>query len=303
MSKDAAFFCGIYGPAKSGKTSATIKMVVGDGIALGGSNDLIVAQTFLGVTDDKLRFARVWGLSGDKGMIKGLKSAIKAKPFGILIDDLSVRVEEELKGQSGNTMWKNLSKNMIELRDMAREATDAGINVFWTAHEQPQRVSSGKRVRGGPKFPGQMPETFSGLVDIIGRATFNEDSPLWKYSITFGPQKDWISGDRKAVFPEISPMNLAEGYRYAGIDVPRPKSLTWMEAIVQGLSDAILAAGYDNWQEVIRKAAPKLMKYPKPHVQWLIADALDRAYYKHMNSADMFLQNILDSGEESGDIL
>ena len=131
-------------------------------------------------------------------------------------------------------------------------------------------------------MPGQLPEQFSGMVDVIGRAMYNPDSTPWQYQLMFGPQPDYISGDRLCVFPPTAPMNLAEGLRHAGYAIPRPKVVSWIEPVVVKLSAMIRDHGLDRWRDILVPASEKLRaQYPVAHIRWALQDSLHRAVIQH----------------------
>ena len=164
------------------------------------------------------------------------------------------------------------------MRDAARTAMAKGTHVIFNCHETPPKTSSGKYVRGGPKLPGQLPEQFSAFADVVARAQFDSTAAPWKYVLRTGPDAEFVSGDRLAVFPDPAPMNLAEALRCAGYDFPRPKGLEWQEKIVDQLSKKLLDGSLLEWRQVLKPAAEKLRsKYPLPHIRWAMQDSLHRA--------------------------
>ena len=273
-------FVALYGPSKAGKTVASAA-AASTGIFIGPRHGLLSASTFLGLPDLDIRPARTVAWVTDE-----IEKAIAKSPPAIVVDDFTLLVDatinqyEKTKGKGA--MWSALRNDVLQNRDAARAATEEGIIVIYNCHEQPPRTSSGKYVRGGPAMPGQLPEQFSGMVDVIGRTIFSPDSTPWKYQLMFGPQPDYISGDRLCVFPPISPMNLAEGSRHAGYDIPRPELVSWIEPAVVKLSAMILEQGVDRWRDVLVPAADKLKaQYPVAHVRWALQDSLHRAVIRH----------------------
>lgn len=210
----------------------------------------------------------------------------KKSPPSIVIDDFSLMVEttinayESTKGRAG--MWSALTRDVLACRDAARAATAGGIIVIFNCHEQPPRQSSGKFVRGGPSLPGQLPEKFSGMVDVIGRAMYEPTAAPWKYQLCFRPQPDYMSGDRLSVFPGMAPMNIAEGLRAAGYLIPYPKGLEWIGDVAQKVSDKILEEGIEEWPKVLQKVSTQLKdKKRLEHLRWALQDGLHRAILQH----------------------
>ena len=272
-----------YGPSKAGKTVASAAAAP-NGVFIGKDSGLLSARKFLGIEKLNTRSASL--VPDATAQIKELLNKAKRPLPSVVIDDFSLMVEatineyESSKGRSG--MWSALTRDVLEIRDQARNLTDLGSIVIFNCHEQPPRTSSGRVIRGGPSLPGQLPEKFSGMVDVIGRTIFSPDSTPWKYQLMFGPQPDYISGDRLCVFPPISPMNLAEGLRHAGYDIPRPELVSWIEPAVVKLSAMILEQGVDRWRDVLVPAADKLKaQYPVAHVRWALQDSLHRAVIRH----------------------
>ena len=279
------FIC-LYGPSKAGKTVASAAAGA-TGVFIGAPSGLMSAQRFLGISDLNILPARTVPEA-----IAHIETVVKKGGVpSIVIDDFSLMVEatineyEGTKGRAG--MWSALTKDVLSARDAARAATAQGTVVIFNCHEQPPRTSSGKFVRGGPSLPGQLPEKFSGMVDVIGRAMFEPTAAPWKYQLCFEPQADYVSGDRLSVFPGRAPMNVAEGLRAAGYVVPYPKGLDWIDGVAEKLSKKILEVGIENWSDVLREAAEKLRgKRELPHIRWALQDGLHRATIEHYKEVD-----------------
>lgn len=278
------FIC-LYGPSKAGKTVASAAAGAG-GAFIGDPAGLMSAQRFLGIRDLNILPAKTVPEA-----VSQIEKSIKKKASSIIIDDFSLIVEstineyESSKGRAG--MWSALTRDVLAARDAARAATAQGTIVIFNCHEQPPRTSSGKFIRGGPSLPGQLPEKFSGMVDVIGRAMFEPTAAPWKYQLCFEPQADYVSGDRLSVFPGKAPMNIAEGLRAAGYKIPYPKGLEWIDKVAQNVSDKILEAGIENWPEVLKGVSDKLLgKREIPHIRWALQDGLHRATLKHYETVD-----------------
>ena len=279
------FIC-LYGPSKAGKTVASAAAGA-TGVFIGAPSGLMSAQRFLGIEDLNILPARTVPEA-----IAHIEAVVKKGGVpSIVIDDFSLMVEatineyEGTKGRAG--MWSALTKDVLGARDAARAATSQGTVVIFNCHEQPPRTSSGKFVRGGPSLPGQLPEKFSGMVDVIGRAMFEPTAAPWKYQLCLEPQADYVSGDRLSVFPGRAPMNIAEGLRAAGYVIPYPKGLEWIDKVAQGVSEKILEAGIDKWPEVLKAAADKLQGTKElPHIRWALQDGLHRATIVHYQKVD-----------------
>jgi len=266
-----------YGPSKVGKTVCTgAAGACGLFIARGGG--LLSIQHFLG-----LKKLNVKSAATVEEAAKIVESAAGKQPT-IVIDDFSLLVEETIlqleKKHSFGEMWRALRRQVLHMRDTARAATEKGTHVFFNCHESPPRTSSGKFVRGGPALPGQLPEQFSAFMDVVARVVFEETAAPWKFVLNTVSDSQSIGGDRLAIFPPQSPMNLAEALRAAGYDLPRPKELAWQEKVVEGLSTKIQESGLEKWKEVLKPASAQLGgKYPPAHVRWAIEDSLHRAIF------------------------
>ena len=272
------FIC-LYGPSKAGKTVASAAAGA-TGAFIGSPSGLLSARKFLGIETLNVLPAQL--VPEATAAIRSLVNG-KSQP-SIVIDDFSLMVEstineyESSKGRAG--MWSALTRDVLEIRDAARDATERGTIVIFNCHEQPPRTSSGKAIRGGPALPGQLPEKFSGMVDVIARVVYEPTAAPWKYQLCFEPQGDYVCGDRLGVFPGRAPMNIAEGLRHAGYLVPYPKGLEWIPNVVDKLSQKILEQGIASWPEVLQPAFEKLKEeggYRPAYIRWALQDALHRA--------------------------
>ena len=296
MPEQTGIFAVIYGPSKSGKSTAT-GAVGACGLFVAQGGGLLPLKNFLGLEGVEVLTANT---------VKGAADIVRkegGKHPTIVIDDFSLLVEQTVIGLENTCgfgeMWRNLRGQVLDMREAARTATDKGTHVIFNCHETPPKTSSGKFVRGGPKMPGQLPEQFSAFADVVARVEFDETAAPWKYVLRTSPQSQYISGDRLDIFPDASPMNLAEAFRCAGYDLPRPKDLGWQEKVVAQLSAKILEDGVENWRDVLRSAAEKLQgKYPLPHIRWALQDSLHRAVI--LNSKQNLLEGFF-SDETSDD--
>lgn len=258
----------IYGPNKAGKSLAAL-LVCARGLVVTEGDAPDAARTLFGV--DGWQQATANAVSDMTALVNKHAGKVPA----VLCDDLSIVTQRTFRDGD----WGRLDDEFLALDSAVMKANDQGTHVIFTCHEQPPRMSSGKYVRGGPALPGQLPERFTARSSIVFRVCYDETAEPWRYVFKTGPQPDYISGTRVAgIWPDPSPMNLAEGLRLAGYEIPRPTGLEWMEPVVGKLADAILKAGLDRWREVVEKAAGQLSaKYPIPHLRLLFQDALHRA--------------------------
>jgi hypothetical protein len=144
-------------------------------------------------------------------------------------------------------------------------------------------------VRGGPALPGQLPEKFSGMVDVIGRAMFTSP-PLLRGNTSFAFALNlttFLEIDRLSVFPGMAPMNIAEGLRAGGYIIAYPPGLEWIGDVAQKVSERILEEGISNWSVVLQDVAQKLKgKRALPHIRWAIQDGLHRATIHHYETVE-----------------
>ena len=293
MTKQAGAFIVVYGPSKAGKTTAC-GAAAAAGLFIAQAGALTPVRRFLGV--DKINERRAKTV---QDAVAILESEGKKHPV-ICVDDFSVLVAQTVRDleakYSFGDMWQRLRTQVLGMRDIARELTESGIHVIFNAHERPQRTSSGRYIRGGPELPGQLPELFSAFADVVARAVYDETAAPWKYVFHTGPNGQWISGDRLSVFPDESPMNLAEGLREAGFPCPRPKGLQWQEKVVEAGAEAVLSAGLEDWRTPLREIVDKINgAKPAAHIRWALQDALHRAI---LRSAQQDLVEDFFAGED-----
>ena len=252
----AGIFAVFYGPSKTGKSTAT-GAAGACGLFIAQPGGLLPLKNFLGL--DNIEFM----CPGDVAGAAELVAASAGKYPTIVVDDFSLLVEQtvqklETKHSFGD-MWRALRHQVLTMREAARSATASGTHVIFNCH-------------------GQLPEQFAAFADIVARVAFEETAAPWKYVIRTGPSHEYVSGDRLDVLPDPSPMNLAEGLRAAGYEIPRPKVVSWHEGCVEQLSNKILDSGIEGWRDVLKPASTKLLEKHSPaHVRWALQDALHRA--------------------------
>jgi hypothetical protein len=278
MSTKKGLFICVYGRAKAGKTVCAAAAASG-GIAIALPGALLSVTALMGF-EYKTREVRVADITD---AVAALRLHAGKTPT-ILVDDLTLLMEAyRRKLEKANTtfgeLWRMVCGAVIDLRDAARLATEKGTTVIVTAHEVPPKLSSGKPVLGGPGLPGQLPEQFAGMLDIVMRAVFNESSAPFQFELRTGAQSDYITGDRLNVFPDPSPMNLAEGLRAAGYDVPYPPGMEWLGSAVEPAASFIQKKGMENWRDSLKTVMTKLNdgKRDRRHIYWIGQDALHRA--------------------------
>lgn len=270
-----ASFSAIYSPPKFGKTSDII-YAFPDALFIAAPGALNPAVSVVGI--EQLR------LVIDAETIQDVTSLLiryGKKVRAIVVDDFSVIADETIrrseKKKNGWKFWANMRNLLLDLRGAAR---DAGCHIVFNCHERPAGTAkNGMTRRGGPKLPGQMPEDFPALADLVLRARYDPSRIGWPYAYSAGPDPDWIVGDRYDVVKNAAPMNLGEILRAAGYDIPRPKGLEWIEPGVEGLSAVLAPLGVVEERATVKAAAERLSTAQKDprHIAWLLRDAVDRA--------------------------
>lgn len=269
----SAPFVTLYAPSKVGKTTAA-GAAAAAGLSIAAPGAMTPVRTFLGVPDAAEARANTI-----PDVIAVLKNQGPKYPV-IYIDDWSILVDRSFKGN-----WNVLGEEIMACADATRTLTEKGITVIYTCHEQPARESSGKRVRGGPALPGQYPEKFSALADVVLRGVAEPTAAPWPFVMWSFSRPDWIAGDRLSIFPDQCPLNLAEGLRESGHNIPRPKGLEWMETLCEKLTVALMD-DMENWRPILRSAMEKLHGKQSPqHLRWAASDALHRAIIRRARAS------------------
>lgn len=267
--KDGIFMV-LYGPSKTGKTTCT-GAASASGLLIAQPGALLPLRSFLGLEQIEERRAETLGMAITYLKKEGAKYPVVA------IDDFSVLVERSFGGN-----WKRLTDDVYAIRDIARELTQKGTTIIFNCHEQPERTSSGKYIRGGPSLPGQMPEKFSALADVVLRSVYDDTAAPWPFVLHTRARANYIAGDRLTIFPDGGPMNIAEGLREAGYDLPRAKGLQWQEKLVETTANKILSNGIENWRASLKEIIARIgTKKAKPHLRWALQDGLHRAVLRN----------------------
>lgn len=280
---------GIYGRAKLGKSTQLSELCAGSGAMaiVASSSALLPAKTFLELPGLNTREAA--SISEVRKLVK--EHGPKCKIMGI--DDLTVIVK-----RSGKE-WKVLNRDIIGLiyEDCIPIRDKYGTCFVITLHEQEERISSGKRIRGGPELPGQAPEEFSGYLDVILRAVSDETMELWPFVYHSISRPKWIAGDRLSVFPDQCPMNICEGLRLYGMNIARAPGLEWQDHMTHKLYEMLIAEpdNITNWRDIVKPIVLTAIsknpeRYKLGQVKWAVRDALHRAIYQKAKSIDKWLE-------------
>lgn len=266
----------VYGPPKVGGTVLGAAVALGaDGLIIGAAQDLEPIHSFLGVETFNAEY-----LTEKNSTVADLTKLINryaGKKKHIYIDDASYCADRSFAGQK----WKAIEAEMTALAIACREAAQADTSIIIRFHEQPARISSGKPVRGGPRLPGQEPERFCGKFSIVFRIEHEPTAKPWPFVLRTRADKDWIAGDRYTIFPNNSPLNIAEGLRVSGREVSYPAGLGWIGKFVANVAPQV-EVDIENWKKILREAAAKIPKAVNPrHAQWAISDTLHHAQFEH----------------------
>lgn len=268
-----------YGRAKVGKTLALVKAFP-HGVFVAPKGALTCAKYL----DWEPKVIEVPSSKGFKYITNLVKRASTKFP-AVVVDDLSLIADTELQQcrdmAPGFAAFDLFNKRLYELRDAAR---DAECHVFFVCHEQPPREVKkdqyNRYIPGAPLIPGwQAPEKLPAMVDFCARVVHNDSGPGWPFMYATGPDQNYIQGDRLAVLPSQFPLNLREAMLGAGLDVPRPESLAWMDEYVEAIAQDLLEERGEqkpNYRRVMTAATGALEHKSPHHVRWVLNDAMDR---------------------------
>jgi len=265
-----------YGPAKTGKTLATVRAFP-DGLFIAPRGALACASW--------LDWQPECIVAKDINQITQLIQNNKKYP-AIIVDDFSIIADAEIaqlkRSHKGWSAFDVFNERVYELRDAAR---NANCHVLLTMHEQaPKEVkhAGGNRyIPGAPLIPGwQLPEKLPALADFVARVVHDDSFIGWPYVYQVGPDEHYITGDRLSICPDKFPLNLREILLAAGYHVPRPKQLDWMDKTVDRIAQLLhkeIQKEEPNYKPILTQVATKLTDYNPRHIRWAMADAFDRA--------------------------
>ena len=231
-----------------------------------------------------------------------LIEAIQGKVSVVVFDDFSFLAEqtfqylEKDRGLSGFKLWGELRDATLEFRNKSRYC---GITVVLNCWIQPPKTNAqGKKIRGGPKLSGNLPEAVPAMCDVVLQAAYEAQRRPWGAVYRCVPEGAYTMKDRfnVATLCDPAPMNLGELMRAAGYDLPRhpdlPHQEEQVEAIAQKLTgdpDEDAALVNTIYAELLRNNVPVLF------ARWTLRDALDRAVIRrsmaHANS--MFIDTTI----------
>ena len=272
----------VYGPQGSGKTLGALRAFpTGVFVATPGA---LTTQQWLGIEVKSLEA---------KGVIEATKivrAAAKKQFPAVVFDDFNLQIDYEIRRirgiKTGWAQWNELADLIMDFRDACLECPSL---IFLTMHERPPVIKEKKgsmvTVPGQPLVPGydltnKFPSYFSYLAHVVP-----SDEAGWPFLLNTMASVDWLAKDRTAIgLPGKVPMNFGEALRVAGMDLPRPVGMEWMEDAVEKIAcEALPVLKSKEELRVFLKASAKDLSKKvdnNRHVRWTIADALDRAYLK-----------------------
>ena len=213
----------------------------------------------------------------------------------VVIDDFSFLAEQTFsvleKKHKGFQLWGALRDATLDFRDKARHS---GIHVVLTAWEAGPRVSAnGKKIRGGPKLSGDLPEQLPAMCDVVLRAVHEPTRKPWPVVYRCGTDPGYSMKDRYNVASVVdpAPLNLGEILRAAGVNLTRidegENGVMYqiangvsMEDLVQKISEQLSgdpmqdAAAVKEMYSTYRGHFPNL---PTSFLYWVFRDATDRS--------------------------
>ena len=214
--------------------------------------------------------------------MSSLPSCVVIDDFSLMVESMVGEVEADRRFQ-GWKLWEEVNRRVRGLRNLTRELTGEGTHVVFTCHEKPQRETSGGIVRGGPSLPGQLPERFTAMADVVGRVVYHSDSLVWPYQMITHPQAKYITGDRLSVFPSPGPLNLAESLRASGYEIPWPED--WMGKVAQEMCATLSKAAPEDFTKVWEMMVKKNEKKDHRLLRWALQDG------SHRRIIDVTLKN------------
>ena len=245
----------LYGPSKHGKTSC-VCYAFPEALFVAAAGALDPARSVVGFGP---AYPSIQSCEDVVIVPQLIDEAAAAGIKVMVIDDLSVLAQATVSrletgewinpktGKKGAVfsnwkLWGKISELFLAVRTAARRSR---MHVFFTCHERISKNVSGTFVRGGPDLPGQLPEKFPAIADVVARTKYDptRQGP-WPYVMSCGPDPQWILGDREDLVGAASPLNLRELLIAAGHDLPRPKELHWMDAAVEMVSEVFTTEAY-----------------------------------------------------------
>ena len=270
----------IFGPPGVGKTTDILKAVGVRAIIAAAEGALkpvdrelgfkgfieVQARTIRNATE-QLRAARkvIAGMPKDK------------RPLWYVTDEFTYMSDRSMaeheRKLTGYKVWGALREDALEFRDEAREC---GLGVIVNAWDMSfQSKENGKKIRGGPRLAGDMPDYFPGITDANFRAQFNESIRPWGAEyVTVGSNTDGMKTRIEA--PNPAPMNLGVILREAG-ELFSPYPIPWLEDAVPKITEFLLTLPPEALMQGCEEAYSYLMQQDKDprHVRWAISDARD----------------------------
>lgn len=283
----------VVGKVKSGKTVDAIysfpkAVFVAAPGALKGSEAVVGYEI---PANRQIDLEQIGDVTAALPKIAKVSSVVVVDDFTIIAQRTITRLEKRLKGWD---VWDAARDLLLDLRTAARRA---GVHVWFTCHEKSPRMGKNGLVLGGPDLPGQMPEGFPAVADIVARVKWEPTRVgPWPYIYSCGPDPEWALGDRHDLIGQASPMNARELLLAAGYDpatLPRAAGMEWAEGAVEKLASMIAGQPEAEQRTIMINAGRKLVAAGKPamHARWVLRDAADRAVIRGRKAGT----NLIDS--------
>lgn len=247
--------------------------------------------------------SRLHPASSLKDAIPIAKKVLEAG-FDLVIDDFSPMVEYSVDAYRNGTdghaqkrdyaIYQSVGSDILHLRKLA-EPTKRHVAVNAHLGQPHTNQLNGQFIRGGPRMPGQTPELWNTVFDVILQLVPDSDRG-WghPYSYKCLPKAfDYVYKDRHAIADtlEISPPNLRELLFAAGYQLPYPAGLDWLGTAVANISkhwlslassQALNLAGLNDvavagpLMAQMRMALASKYTTNVLHQNWALRDAHDR---------------------------
>ena len=272
----------IVGGSGTGKTACLAHMLSHKGLAITPMPQACkVMNTVYGVMPKRVV---VTDLLEDA--VKVIQKVKSSEVDCLLLDDAHYMIENY--ATRGDNFWDRMSKSLMTIGKLGSQLADKGVKVFVTVNEQPPRVSSGKRVRGGPLFPGQMPEKFCGLFHAVARMAPGDDAETtsgWRYWLDFGSDPEYIGKNRDlALSIKRYPPFVPEILRFGGVTIDLPL-YGKHEKTIDKLAGLVLEEYAEDQEEVCsitREAFVGLAKKTNPReARGIVMAGLTRGALRH----------------------
>jgi hypothetical protein len=224
----------------------------------------------------------------------------KSPPTTVCVDEFTYLAERTFAGiekrlgktNDGRKLFGENRNAILAFRDVARYA---GFNVLlgtWLSEPGVKGADSrtgrtGKFVRGGPKLPGDLPDYFPGVCDLVLKAEFDARAQPWGAVYRCYPSDQWTMRDRDDKTPDPAPLNMGEILRLNGCKGLGPAGGSDEgAALVENMACLLVEQGVNADRPIVEAAYQGLVKEGKTPQQayWIVSDAWDRANLKRASA-------------------